>query len=56
MSFLRIGNIFGAGGLGVLVAASITSKIFSLNLEGTLNPLLFIFVGAGALSLVFRSL
>lgn len=53
---LKIGNITGTGGLGVLVAGLIASEMLNLDISGTLSFALKVFVVAGAVALIGRSL
>lgn len=55
MSSIQTLGIIGTGGLGVLVAALIISKLLNLGLEGIFSAALLIFVLAGAAALVLRA-
>lgn len=55
MSSIQALGIVGTGGLGVLVAALILSKLLNLGLEGIFSAALLIFVIAGAAALVLRA-
>lgn len=56
MSSLEIGGVVGKGGLGVLVAGLIASEMFNLGVSGVLSFALIVFVGAGAVALISRSM
>ena len=55
MGSLNVLGVSATGGLGILVAGLIVSKMYNLNLDGILSLALLIFVGAGAFSLISRS-
>lgn len=55
MSSLKIGGIIGTGGVGVLAAAAIVSNMLDMGLEWLFGLALIIFVTAGAIALVARS-
>ena len=55
MSSIQTLGIIGTGGLGVLVAALIISKLLNLGLEGIFSAALLIFVLGGAAALVLRA-
>lgn len=54
MSSIKAFGIIGTGGLGVLVAALIISKVMNLGLEGIFSVALAVFVVAGAAALIIR--
>ena len=56
MSFLKIGGIVGAGGLGVLAAGMIVSNILKTGLDWIFGLALIIFVVAGAGALLAKNL
>ncbi len=55
MSSIEAFGVIGKGGLGVLVAALIISKVMNLGLEGIFIALLVVFVFAGAAALILRA-
>lgn len=55
MSSIKAFGIIGTGGLGVLVAALIISKVMNLGLEGIFSAVLALFVVAGAAALIIRA-
>ena len=55
MSSIKAFGIIGTGGLGVLVAALIISKVMNLGLEGIFSVALAVFVVAGAAALILRA-
>ena len=55
MSFLKIGGIVGAGGLGVLAAGMIVSNILKTGLDWIFGLALIIFVVAGAGALLAKN-
>ncbi len=55
MSSLKALGVSAAGGLGVLVAGLIISKLGGFGLEKILSAALIIFVLAGAVALVMRA-
>ena len=56
MSYLKLGSIIGTGGLGVLAAGLIASHMLGLDLEAIFGSALIIFVIAGAVALIARSI
>lgn len=52
---LKIGGIIGTGTLGVLGAGMIVSEMLQLGLTWLFGLALFIFVTAGAIALISRS-
>ncbi|MBR9706262.1 hypothetical protein GOV14_04455 [Candidatus Pacearchaeota archaeon] len=56
MGYLKIGGIVGAGGIGVLSAGIIVSNVLQIGSEWIFAVALIIFVSAGAISLIARSL
>ena len=55
MGSLNVLGVSATGGLGILVAGLIVSKMYDLNLDGILGLALLLFVGAGAISLIAKS-
>ena len=55
MSSIKAFGIIGTGGLGMLVAALIISKVMNLGLEGIFGVALIVFVLAGAAALVLKA-
>lgn len=56
MSSLQILGVSASGGLAILVAGLLISKMYALNLDGIFSAALLLFVGAGAFSLIARSI
>lgn len=56
MSSLKIGGIVGTGGIGVLAAAIIVSNMLETGMEWIFGLALIIFVTAGAIALINRSM
>lgn len=55
MSYLKIGGIVGAGGLGVLGAGMLVSSALNNGLAWVFGLGLLIFVVAGAIALIAKS-
>jgi hypothetical protein len=56
MNSLKALGIIGTGGLGVLAAGLIVSKILETGTEGIFGLALVVFVVAGAVALVVRAM
>lgn len=56
MTSLKAFGVTAVGALGVLVAGLLLSNTMKLGLDALFSGLLVVFVGAGALALVARSL
>lgn len=55
MSSLKFGGIIGTGGIGVLAAGILVSNVLKTGQEWIFGMALLIFVTAGAIALIARS-
>jgi hypothetical protein len=56
MSFFKVGSIVGSGTVGILVAGLVASKMFNLGIDALLGTALTLFIVAGAVALIAKSL